>query len=134
MGRKVWQEIGRPLPSRINIVLSKTLQASDFPENVFSCQSFPEALQKVQEPELLEKIETIWVIGGYTVYKEAMESEHCNRIYFTKIMANFECDTFFPEIPESGFKKVPNDEGIPTEIQEENGIKYEYQIFEKSIE
>lgn len=45
-------------------------------------------------------------------------------------MATFDCDTFFPKLPEN-FVLVPNDENIPEEIQEENGIKYQYQIYEK---
>lgn len=45
-------------------------------------------------------------------------------------MATFDCDTFFPEITDD-FKQIPNDQDIPDEIQEEDGIKYQYQIFEK---
>lgn len=130
MGRRTWEEIKRPLPERINVVLTRSIPASDFPNNVIVCQDFQEALKKTQEAELAEKIENVWIVGGFSVYKEAMESEYCHRIYFTKILSTFDCDAFFPEIT-SEFKQVANDDGIPTEIQEENGIKYQYQIFEK---
>lgn len=70
------------------------------------------------------------LIMFFQVYKEAMESPDCYRIYFTRIMATFDCDAFFPELPKN-FVLVPNDENIPEEIQEENGIKYKFQIYEK---
>ena len=91
-----------------------------------------EALEKLQGPKFAEVIENIWIVGGYSVYKEAMESSMCNRIYLTRILAEFECDAFFPQLTED-FKQVPNDEDIPGDIQEENGIKYQYQIYEKSL-
>lgn len=131
MGRNTWNEVKRALPGRINIVLTKTIPKSEFPESVIVLESLPEALKKIQEPELAETVENVWIIGGYSVYKEAMESEYCHRIYFTKVMGPFECDTFFPEISEENFKQVENDNEIPSEVQEEDGVKYQYQIFEK---
>lgn len=94
-------------------------------------KSMPEALKKIQEPKIAEAIENVWIVGGYSVYKEAMESSMCDRIYLTRILAEFECDAFFPNLT-NDFKQVPNDEDIPADIQEENGIKYQYQIYEKS--
>lgn len=90
-----------------------------------------EALDKLQEPKIAEVIENVWIVGGYSVYKEAMESPMCDRIYLTRILANFECDAFFPQLTDE-FKRVPNDEDIPADIQEENSIKYQYQVYEKS--
>lgn len=89
-----------------------------------------EAIEKLEEPSLQAIIENVWIVGGYGVYKEAMESPLCHRIYLTKVYGCFECDTFFPELT-SDFVQVPNDSDIPTEIQEEDGIKYQFQIFEK---
>lgn len=57
-------------------------------------------------------------------------SDYCHRIYYTDIKATIECDAFFPEIP-STFKIIPNGEDIPSDVQEENGIKYQYKIYEK---
>lgn len=136
MGRVTYfgiPENKRPLPNRLNIVLSNKSKASDYPSDVILCTSLAQAMQKLSDTELGRDIETIWICGGYSVYKEAMESTDCHRIYFTEIKAKFDHDTTFPDIP-STFTIVPNDEGIPTEEQEENGLKYQYKIYEKISE
>lgn len=133
MGRKTYfgiPESKRPIPERLNIVLTTEPGRYSFPSDVVVVGSMAEALEKLSSPEQQPQIENVWIVGGYSVYKEAMESPACHRVYFTKIMAEFECDAFFPGIPET-FKLVPNDPDIPEEVQEENGIKYQYQIFEK---
>lgn len=134
MGRNTYYcipENRRPLPNRLNVVLSTTAQASDLATDVVLCRSLNEAIERLNNTDLGNDIETIWICGGYSVYKEVMDSNLCHRIYFTEIKAKFDCDTFFPEIP-SSFKQVPNDENIPSEEQEENGVKYQYKIFESS--
>lgn len=133
MGRKTYfgvPESKRPLPERFNVVLTREPEKYKFPSDVIVVKSMSEALEKIQSPELEQQIENVWIVGGHSVYKEAMESPACHRIYFTRIMDTFECDAFFPEIPNT-FKQVPNDEDIPAEVQEENGIQYQYQIFER---
>ena len=133
MGRKTFfgvPESKRPLPERFNVVLTSEPEKYEFPADVIVAKSMNEALTKINEPELARQIENVWIVGGHSVYKEAMDSPQCHRVYFTKIMAVFDCDAFFPALPDN-FKLVPNDEDIPAEIQEENGIKYQYQIYEK---
>lgn len=120
----------RPLPDRLNIVLSKTSIATDYPDDVVLCSSLSEAMTKLTSTDLGANIESIWICGGNSVYKEAMASDYCHRIYYTEIKAKFDCDAFFPEIP-SSFKIVPNDENIPSDEQEENGLKYQFKIYEK---
>lgn len=134
MGRKTYfgvPESKRPLPERLNIVLTSKPEKYEFPSDVIVAKSMKEALDKISEPDLEQQIENVWIVGGHSVYKEAMESPQCHRVYFTKIMATFDCDAFFPAMPD-GFKLIPNDDAdIPSEVQEENGIKYQYQIYEK---
>lgn len=82
---------------------------------------------------LKESIENVWIAGGYGEYKEAMASDRVHRIYFTKIMSQFECDAFFPEMDLKRFHEVPiDDPEIPTTVQEENGIQYQYFIYERT--
>lgn len=133
MGRLTYfgvPENKRPLPDRYNIVLTREPEKYEFPSDVIVCKSLNEALEKIQQPVLASTIENVWIVGGNSVYQEAMNSDKCYRIYFTKIMSTFDCDAFFPKITEQ-FQRVPNDEDLTEEIQEENGIKYQYQIFEK---
>jgi len=133
MGRKTWFSIpqkNRPLPDRINIVLSRTLKEK--PDGAhYLCHNISEAIQLLSENSKLgEGIETLWAIGGSSVYKEIMKSNLLHRIYLTRIMANYECDTFFPEIDNNDFQ-MTEDPNVPAEIQEENGIQYKYEIYEK---
>lgn len=135
MGRKTYfgvPESKRPLPERFNVVLTTEPEKYEFPSEVIVVKSMDEALAKLSEPDLKNQIENVWIVGGHSVYKLAMESPQCHRIYFTKIMAEFDCDAFFPTIPDS-FKLISNDDDIPSEVQEENGIKYQYQIYEKVV-
>ena len=89
-----------------------------------------EALDKIQEPELVNVVENVWIVGGNSVYQEVMDSPLCHKVYLTKVMGHFECDTFFPPLT-NDFVQIPNDPDISSEIQEENGIKYQYQVFQK---
>jgi dihydrofolate reductase len=85
----------------------------------------------------------IFVIGGSTVYKEAMEKGLCDRIFFTRVDASSDiessCDAHFPPIPESLYQSATD-----TEIQEElaglcpqletikeNGISYKFMLFKR---
>ncbi|XP_064553780.1 dihydrofolate reductase [Drosophila montana] len=133
MGRKTYFGVPpskRPLPDRLNIVLSTTMSKAELPNDVLLCRSLEEALKTLESEPWCDQIENIWIVGGSGVYEEAMASPRCHRLYITKIQEQFECDTFFPNIPVS-FHEVPLDEDTPHGVQEENGIKYEYKILEK---
>ncbi|EDV43462.1 uncharacterized protein Dana_GF18503 [Drosophila ananassae] len=130
MGRKTYfgvPESKRPLPNRLNIVLSTTLQPEDLPKDVMLCPNLEAAMKHLEGDD---QIENVWVVGGSGVYAEAMDSNRCHRLYITRIHQKFECDTFFPTIPES-FREVAPDPDTPAGVQEENGIEYEYKVMEK---
>lgn len=134
MGKKTYfgvPESKRPLPERLNIVLSTTLQPSDLPEDVLLCPSLEAAMQHLETKT--EEIEKVWIVGGSGVYAEAMDSARCHKLYITKVQGKFDCDTFFPAIPD-GFHEVAVDDGTPEGVQEENGIKFEYKVLEKQAQ
>ena len=80
-------------------------------------------------------IETCWIIGGSSVYKESMSLSQCNRIYLTHINKEFKCDVFFPPIDDGRFIKLPESiSGVPYEIQSEGDLTYTYNVFEKISE
>ncbi|XP_030374290.1 dihydrofolate reductase [Scaptodrosophila lebanonensis] len=133
MGRRTYFGIPankRPLPERLNIVLSTTLKHDDLPDDVLLFPNLESAMQHLESVDLKDEIENVWIVGGSGVYAEAMSSPRCHRLYITKIQQHFECDTFFPNIPAS-FREVSPDTDTPLGVQEENGIKYEYKILEK---
>ncbi|MFP4674184.1 MAG: dihydrofolate reductase [Opitutales bacterium] len=84
MGRKTYASIGRPLPGRETIVLTKT--ASGLP-----------GVRCVPDLETLDQIETektIWVAGGATIYRLLLP--RCAELYLTRVHRTVEGDTFFP--------------------------------------
>jgi len=88
MGRKTFESIGKPLPSRTNIVITRQ---EDFkPEGVLVAHSLNEGLMLAQQLDA-----NIFVIGGAEIYKQAMFL--ADTIYLTEVHHEFEGDTFFPE-------------------------------------
>lgn len=90
MGRKTFDSIGKPLPGRQNIVITRR---PDFkPEGVFVVESPERALSIASMSDVKEVI----VMGGGEIYSLFMN--RADRIYLTRIHAEVEGDTFFPEI------------------------------------
>jgi len=128
MGRNTWQSIPdkfRPLKGRINVVISKTL--NDVPEGVLL---YPKLTDAVKSIHLNNNVEKLWVIGGSGIYNEAMKDKNCRYLYITRIDQVFVCDTFFPDFDPKEFEEA-NESNVPKEIQEENGIKYEFKVFKR---
>ncbi|KAK1122452.1 hypothetical protein K0M31_009672 [Melipona bicolor] len=130
MGRRTWECIPkkhRPLQNRINIIL--TSQTLDYGNDAIVCKSIPHALEIIEKPPLKDQVERIWVIGGSSVYKAAMESPNFHRLYLTRIKKHFDSDTFFPSIPNNFV--LTQDPNIPQGVQEENDIQFVYEVYEK---
>ncbi len=87
MGRNTYESIGKPLPGRKNIVISKTLPTTDA---ITVATSINEAIESAQSAE------EIMVIGGSTLYSQTIE--FANRLYITRIHHHFTADVFFPHI------------------------------------
>ncbi|XP_032675593.1 dihydrofolate reductase isoform X2 [Odontomachus brunneus] len=111
MGRRTWD----------------CLPKKDYGDKAIVCESMLDALETIAD--MKSKVEKVWVIGGSRVYKEAMESPYFNRLYLTRVRKNFECDTFFPPIPDN-FVLI-QDPAVPQDVQEENGIEFVYEVYEK---
>jgi dihydrofolate reductase len=97
MGRKTYESIGKPLPNRVNIVISSTQDISNdstltFP-SIDNFMSFLDAykLVDIMTGEGLD----IYIIGGATIYEQFLP--YADELYITTINAEFDCDTFFPE-------------------------------------
>ncbi|KAI4825066.1 hypothetical protein KUCAC02_020765 [Chaenocephalus aceratus] len=119
-----------PLPNTFHAVLSLTLDSP--PDHAhFVCSDLEAAVRLAGSPPLADLIETIWIVGGVQVYKEALLHRWCDLVYLTKVMADFDCDVFFPEFDRELFKLQEGFPGVPTEIQEEKGVKYQFQVFKR---
>jgi dihydrofolate reductase len=89
MGRKTFESIGRPLPGRTNIIISRNPEYK--PEGCFVVNSIESALKA----GCLDA-ENIFVIGGSTLYEALLPV--ANTLYITQINKEFQGDTFFPKI------------------------------------
>ncbi|XP_065061279.1 dihydrofolate reductase-like, partial [Rhopilema esculentum] len=106
LGRKTWESIPkkyRPLPNRLNVVLSKTLCSKDVPDGVIVEKTLDSALQQISNRI---DVEEVFVVGGSSVYEEAIKSPQCDRIYLTHVQGDYGCDIFFPQFDEEVYKKV----------------------------
>ncbi|KAL3425006.1 dihydrofolate reductase [Phlyctema vagabunda] len=146
MGRKTWESIPekfRPLKGRTNVAISRSyVTSSSAPrdaKSVVECDSLEAALNSPG----ISTSRKLFVIGGAQIYAAALERPETTRILLTRILSEFECDTFFPiSLGEDG--KSPNWErkspanlkswagcDVASGIQEENGIKYIFEMWEK---
>lgn len=108
MGRKTFESLGRPLPNRKNVVITR--QDIEI-EGCEVAHSLEEALA------MFSADEEIFIIGGAQIYREAMPI--ADRFYLTRVHHSYEGDTSFPEWNESEWQKVDSE-------RFERGEKYEY--------
>ncbi len=94
MGRKTWDSIGRPLPGRLNIVISRQTDLQLSGAEVFA--DLPAALRRARDWAKLEDAEEIMLIGGAQLYREALPL--AERLYLTHVALAPEGDAFFPEL------------------------------------
>lgn len=122
MGRKTFDSIvgmlGKPLPGRTNIVITRDEAWKH--EGAVVAHSLEEALQKAAQLDQQE----IFVIGGAQIYAAALP--HTDRLYVTLIDDEKEGDAFFPEYEHLFTKKLSE------EIREYNGLKYSWVDLEKA--
>jgi len=106
MGRSTWESIPekfRPLPGRINCVLSRN---SDYklPEGVYLASSLKDASEKLEQ---VPEVGRIFLIGGGQIYQQAVEEGLCSKVYYTEVdnlPEGTKFDTFFPELPEEDWQ------------------------------
>lgn len=106
MGRKTFDSIGKPLPYRRNIVITRS-------ENLEI--SGAEVVHTVDEAlALCAGEEEVFIVGGAEIYKLAMDKT--DRIYLTTVHQSYEGDAYFPEIDRSLWKVVASERHEPDEV------------------
>jgi len=115
MGRKTYESIGRPLPNRKNIVLTR----KDIDIQCVTVNNINDAIKEANVGE-------IFVIGGTQIYHQFIDLDLVDKIYLTQIHKDYEGDSHFI-FDESKFT-------ITEEIEvEENGLKFSYLTYSKNI-
>lgn len=118
MGRKTYESIGKPLPNRTNIVITRN---PDFAaEGVIVCQTRDEALQKAEEVET----EEIFIIGGGEIYKQFLPLT--DKLYLTLFDTEAEGDIFFPD-----YSEFTSETFREERVDEKTGVKYTWVDLER---
>lgn len=102
MGRNTFESIGRPLPGRTNIVISR--QENYAPANVKVVSSLEDAIDLAESICLIDGAEEAMVIGGAQIYTQALEK--ADRLYLTEVDAEIEGDAWFPEFQRENWQEV----------------------------
>lgn len=117
MGRKTYESIGRPLPGRQNIVISR--DANLVIDGVTTVTSIDEAIKTAKDAE------EIMIIGGGTIYAACLDK--ADKLYITHIEANIEGDTQFP-VWSSEFKETYSEN---YQADEKNAYDMRFVVLEK---
>lgn len=102
MGRKTYESLGKPLPGRANIVISRTPDKIE--GKVFAVETLDQAISQATIIALEAGQEEICIIGGAQLYEAALPL--LDRIYLTIIDQDYEADTFFPDFDQSQWEET----------------------------
>jgi dihydrofolate reductase len=108
MGRKTFESIvaqlGKPLPGRVNIVVSRSNPQYS---GALTVQSLEEAIEQARK---IEGTDEIMVIGGAQIYAQALEQKLIDRIYLTRVHQSPDGDAFFPALDMNEWIETARDE------------------------
>ena len=122
MGRKTYESIGKPLPNRTNIVISR--KNDWFEEGILIVGSIKEAIKFAKKID-----EKIFIIGGGNIYEQTIDL--ADQLEITSVDATLEADTYFPKIDEKIWRKTDE---ICHEKDEKNQFDFCFQTFERISE
>jgi dihydrofolate reductase len=117
MGRKTYESIGKPLPGRLNVVI--TQDPNFTAEGCKIVHSADEAAAQFQQQEL-------FVIGGAEIFRLFLPQ--VDRMYITRIEHEFAADTFFPDVNMAEWTLVSSEQGVQ---DDKNPYLYYFQIYQR---
>ncbi len=125
MGRKTYDSIGRPLPNRTNIVITRN---SDFKaEGVKVVSSLEAAIELAKEVNYINGIEEVMIIGGASIYEAALPM--ADRLYLTHVHSDVKGDAYFPEVNFSQWHEVARED---YQASDNNPYDYSFVVYDKS--
>ncbi len=124
MGRKTFESIGRPLPGRTNIVVTRN--ADYQAESIKVVHGLKQALELCESIAVVDGCEEAMVIGGAELYQQALPL--ADRLYLTEVHADVEGDAFFPELEFSDWQEVGRE---TFSAVEPNPYDYSFVILER---
>lgn len=116
MGRKTWESLGRPLPGRTNVVVTRNPHYAA--QGAVVVSSLEAAVQTCGD------VAEAYVIGGAQIYEQAIPM--AQRVIATEVHAHVEGDAFFPGLAAVQWQEVSRDTQ-----PEENGYRYDFVVYER---
>lgn len=124
MGRKTFDALGKPLPGRTNIVVTRDKQYNH--EGIRVTHSLKEAISLAEHIGQAEGSSELMIIGGAEIYRQALSK--ANKLYLTRIYQSFAGDAFFPILAENEWKEVSRqDHGV----NDNCNLAHSYLVLEK---
>ena len=105
MGRKTFESIGKPLPNRRSIIITRNILYKK--EGCEVVHSLEDAIKLIQDQE------HAFIIGGAQIYREAIEKKLVDQLDITKVHQNFEADVFFPTLELSSWEEISEETFLP---------------------
>jgi dihydrofolate reductase len=125
MGRKTYESIGRPLPNRTNIVVTRN---PDFKaEGVVTVMSLEAGIKHAESVNLINGIDEVMIIGGAAIYQASLPM--ADRLYLTHVHANVEGDAYFPTVDFDQWKEVGRED---FKKDESNPYDYSFSIYDRA--
>lgn len=124
MGRKTFESIGRPLPGRTNVVITRNPDFSA--EGIRVVESLAAALRLAEDIALVDGVEELVVIGGAEIYREALPL--AQRLYLTEVHASIEGDAWLPEIDWADWREVQRERHA---AEGNNPYDYSFVVYER---
>ncbi|WGH74170.1 dihydrofolate reductase [Tenacibaculum tangerinum] len=119
MGRTTFESIGKPLPNRTSIIITRN--NNYFIDGCLIANSIEQAIALAEGKDA-------FIIGGAQIYKQALEQDLVDRLDITLLHHEFEADAFFPEIDKKIWKEVARED---FKADEKNKYDYSFVSYEK---
>ena len=119
MGSKTYESIGKPLPNRTNIVISR--RKDWFQEGILIVGSIKEAVKFAKKID-----ENVFIMGGGNIYEQTMEI--ADKLEVTLVKADLEADTYFPKIDVKRWRKINE---VCHQKDEKHAYDFCFQTYEK---
>jgi len=124
MGRKTYESIGRPLPGRLNIVVTR--DASWSVDGVMVVHDLENALSAAFAEAEAKNAEEIMIAGGSQIYMQAMEQ--ADRIYYTEVHKTYDHDASFPALDQAIWQETSREDHDGDGNKKPN---YSFVVFER---
>ncbi|GAB3916489.1 dihydrofolate reductase [Larkinella terrae] len=120
MGRKTFESLGKPLPNRLNVVITRN--PAFHPEGAVIVDSLEKAMEEARKTGIAEA----FVIGGAEIYRQAIAS--ADRLYLTEVKASYEGDAKFPDFDKTVWQEISR---RPHPADDRHAVPFDFVIWER---